>query len=301
MISEPTVLILGAGSSTHCGYPLGSQLVANICQERNRPSFDEIPFDQSDVEAFITRLSRSAYYSIDAFLADTGEHLDIGKFLIAHELSRVEDLDRLFPPNKSGWYQYLFNQMLVNGKPDFEKNNLSIVTFNYDRSLEAYLHTVTMNRFRMSSSEATERLASIPIIHPHGILGEYPDKPYAKPKGSRDLSERASGIKVIHELSDESNAFCSGAFKVAYPHLTNAKRVYFLGFGFHTDNLKRFRFFTKGNLAGKQLKETTYGMGHLEFAALERRLDSFGFPKRGIPLNHNLDCNRFFSYAALLE
>ena len=300
MISSPTVLILGAGSSAHCGYPLGSGMVSNICRLKAGSTLDDIPFDKSEVCEFINRLSRSGYYSIDAFLADTPEHLDLGKFLIARELSKSEELDRLFPPSNSGWYQYLFNQLLVDGKPDFAKNNLSIVTFNYDRSLEAYLHTATMNRFRMSSSEATECLAAIPIIHPHGILGPYPDKPYSKPNSREDLAERANDIKVIHELENEKDTFCSIDFEIAHQHLTKAKRIYFLGFGFHNENIERFRFFNEGNLKGVQLNATTYGLGQISYVNLTKDLATYGFPPKQIRYDPNTNCNYFFSRTASL-
>ena len=73
------------------------------------------------------------------------------QILITRELKRHENVDRLFPPNHSGWYQYLFNQLLDNGDAmGFSKSQLNVVTFNYDRSLEAYLHEALMARFKMT-------------------------------------------------------------------------------------------------------------------------------------------------------
>lgn len=257
-------------------------------------------FDGGDVQAFIARLSRSGHYSIDAFLADTRDQIELGKFLIARDLKRFENIDNLFPPNNSGWYQYLFNQLLVDGKPDFEKNNLTVITFNYDRSLEAYLHTAVMNRFRMSPSEASDALSPIPIVHVHGILGTYPDVPY-KPSASADeLLTIAGNIQIIHELQDQPDKYCTPEFERASGYLASSERIFFLGFGFHHDNLKRFRFFTQDNLNGKDIHATTTGMQALDHQRLPKELEPFGIPKAAFPHN-SATCDLFFSRTASLE
>ena len=48
--------------------------------------------------------------------------------------------DNLFPPRAPSdhWYALLANQLEI-GTDRFGENKLSIVTFNYDRSLEHYL------------------------------------------------------------------------------------------------------------------------------------------------------------------
>lgn len=301
MISRSTVLILGAGSSVHCGYPLGSQLIANICRKQAKAPTDDIgPFASADVEAFVRRLSRSGHYSIDAFLADAGDQIELGKFLIARELKRVEDLDRLFPPNNSGWYQYLFNQLLVDGKPEFACNNISIITFNYDRSLEAYLHTATMNRFGMSPEDASQALSEIPIVHVHGVLGEYPAVPYTNTDSADELLAISKGIKIIHEIEDRSDGFCSNAFEKSSGLLSDAERIFFLGFGFHHDNINRFRFFQPKNLVGKDIRSTTHGMQSLDHKSVPKRLERFGIPKEAFP-NNSASCDLFFSRTAYLE
>jgi hypothetical protein len=116
-------------------------------------------------------LSRSGHYSIDAFLETVPEDMKLGKYLIALCLKQLESVDRLFPPNDSGWYQYLLSSLLGSSVSPFSGNQLTIVTYNYDRSLEAYLyHALIAAVFGMTDVEATEELARIPILHVHGIL-----------------------------------------------------------------------------------------------------------------------------------
>lgn len=301
MISRPTVLILGAGSSAHCGYPLGSELIANICRKQSTATEANAgPFRSAEVEGFLRRLSRSGHYSIDAFLADAGDQIELGKFLIARELKQIEDLDRLFPPNNSGWYQYFFNQLLVDGRPEFGRNNVAVITFNYDRSLEAYLHTATMNRFGMSSSDASHALSDVPLIHVHGTLGEYPRIPYASTDSAEEILEISKGIKIIHEIEDRSDGFCSVAFEEASRYLSDAERIFFLGFGFHHDNIDRFRFFKPENLVGKEIRSTTFRMQALDHQSIPKRLAPFGIPNEAFPMN-SASCEYFFSRTAYLE
>ena len=182
MIQIPTVLILGAGASTHVGYPLGSALINDLCNNRGTGAEGEYPnnWTVEETDAFITRLSRAGYYSIDAFLETVPEFSEMGKFLLAKEIKRHEYLNSLFPPSNPGWYQYLFNSLLDNNHPSgFASSRLSIITFNYDRSIETYLHQSLMARFDMSSSDASDFLLQIPIVHVHGLLGSYPEIPYA--------------------------------------------------------------------------------------------------------------------------
>ena len=265
MVTSPTVLILGAGSSSHLNYPLGSQLVSALSAQRGTEAFEDLPsgWTNTDANDFLTRLSRSGYYSIDAFLETVPEQAALGKYLIARELKRRESVDALFPPHTTdSWYQYLLNVLLGDGrKPCFQPNSLGIITFNYDRSLEAYLHHALQSRFKISADEAARVLSEIPIIHVHGILGSYPAVPYAASTDPQELLAISKEIQIIHEIEDVSDGFCNEMFEQAHGMLKAAERIFFLGFGFHSDNVRRFCFFTPESMAGRLVKATTNGFG----------------------------------------
>ena len=61
-IRNPTVLILGAASSIHCGYPLGKPLIANVVRSPRRDDGIPIPkrWNKEEVDHFVTRLSPAA-------------------------------------------------------------------------------------------------------------------------------------------------------------------------------------------------------------------------------------------------
>jgi hypothetical protein len=299
MISRPTVLILGAGSSAHAGYPLGRELVAQLCALRRQPSIDGLPanWEADRVRAFLQRLSYSDPGSIDAFLEANRTDGDLGKFLIAQQLKKSEDMDRLFPPSDAGWYRYAFDRLLIKGKPDFASSQLAIITFNYDRSLEAYFLTRLQTQFRLSEKEATEILRSLSIVHVHGILGEYPAFPYRASTNPEELIALSRQIQIIHELTDTDDGFCNDQFRMANELLRHSERIYFLGFGFHRDNLRRLRFFTSESVTGREVKGTASGIGAIGLGELTASLEEFGM-HRAI-FDGNI-CNNFFSHAVSL-
>ncbi|MGH7216991.1 MAG: hypothetical protein ACREIG_07135, partial [Nitrospiraceae bacterium] len=56
----------------------------------------------------------------------------------------------------------------------FHENKLSLITFNYDRSLEFYLHRAIKRLWDLDDNEAAEVLKAVPIIHIHGKIDALP-------------------------------------------------------------------------------------------------------------------------------
>jgi hypothetical protein len=242
-------------------------------------------------------LCRSAHPSIDAFLESVPEWASLGKFLIAQNLKRCEDVDRLFPPNDSGWYAYLFNALLTDGgAPAFADSNVGIITFNYDRSLEAYLHEALQARFGMAPDEALGIVQDLPILHVHGSLGEYPAIPYQASRDFEELVALSQSIQIVHELPDDDEHFCNPMFKRGHQMLLSAERVFFLGFGFHPDNLRRFRFFSPESTRGKTIRATVPGIGGQHWRNLAARLSESGI---SFPRDPSA-CNGFFHRSVTL-
>jgi len=119
----------------------------------------------------------------------------------------------------------------------FRKNKVSFITFNYDRSLEYFLHDSLVNFFYEKRHEIdfTDLLNSIPILH---IYGKIADLPWQSRKGfeykSKDLiknmEELVLNIRIINEKSNED-------LKKIKELICSAKRIFFLGFGFAKENM----------------------------------------------------------------
>ena len=210
MIEKRTVLILGAASSYEAGFPLGKELIQQICslvqgsslgyrkdsqgqiQDRVLPNVtllcrlleiagvkkeDGASHSVDDIKWFAQDLWDAHPDSIDDFLFNRREYSLIGKLCILFVLSgyentkrfqpfqeinhgtiaipreyesRVKDytalvnLDRKWKFPTWGWYEYLWRRLQDETGGDLEKlmqNKLSVITFNYDRSLEHFLFT----------------------------------------------------------------------------------------------------------------------------------------------------------------
>jgi len=249
MIKENTVLILGAGASMPFGFPSGKQLVRLICDmldTLNSPAWvmmNKLGHPQHQVKKFVTALSRSGQTSIDAFLEHRPEFVIIGKQMIAIALLPYERTDAIFDkPWKKGnpnWYEHFFS-MLNTSFGKFGQNELSIITFNYDRSLEHYLHTVLCNSHGISSRSVKNELSNIPIVHVHGQLGHLPWQSregvvlFGSANDKEIIRIAANKIKIIHDDVDDDPEFIE-----AQKLIRQARHIYFLGFGYNETNLKR--------------------------------------------------------------
>ena len=117
------------------------------------------------------------------------------------------------------------------GNPAFADTELRVITFNYDRSFEVFLHERAKGRFRLSDDDAADLVRSIPLVHVHGSLGSYPEVPYQAEASPEELLSISQQIKVVSEVADaDDGGFASPEFGAANRLLEEAERVFFLGF-----------------------------------------------------------------------
>jgi hypothetical protein len=151
-----------------------------------------------DVMDFYNILINSSPASIDDFLYQSSKinksYEIIGKALIVLMISKYENAADSFltyvgesPENnkyyngvkfrklKRGWYSYLWKKLYEGSTEDDLKNslkNLTIISFNYDRSLEYFLHSRIMNMFNKTSEESTKIMNdNFYIHHVYGQIG----------------------------------------------------------------------------------------------------------------------------------
>lgn len=320
MITKPTVFVLGAGVSMPYGFPSGKQLVEQICEATqvktsltspipddsryliSRENIQNILFDnfgKPETQKFGNALFLSHQVSIDAFLEHRQEFTEIGKLAIALFILRKEMEAELFSfENRyKGCYQHLFSK-LNTGWEKFKQNKVSFITFNYDRSLENFLFTSLQNTYSKSENEIAEQLSEIHIIHVHGSLGklkwqEAKGIPYGtldeytplnRLKFNTKLALDASRqIKIITENRSNFEEFQS-AFKL----LSEAERIYFLGFGYHPTNIERLGIqnlarknqalhYANTKLVHAPMMGTAFGMEEAEILSVQNRWE-IGMP-----------------------
>jgi hypothetical protein len=185
---------------------------------------------------------------------------------------------KLYRPDESrggDWYSYLWEK-LNSTFEEFGNNKLSIITFNYDRSLEHYLLNSLHYSHRKEFDECAKTLAQIPLIHVYGQLGKpnysYPQERYSQylPDLDRLINVGAAhGITLLHE---EAEAAASLARKL----LSRAKRVCFLGFSYHPLNVARLKIDGSFDLSTNMIGTARGLIGREVQIALDRVADALG-------------------------
>jgi hypothetical protein len=243
MLKRKTVFVLGAGASVPFGFPTGAELSREIVERSNTGEYvyntlKGTGFGDQQIERFRQSFFGSGRNSIDAFLEHRPDHLEIGKAAIAATLIPYERHERVFTFDNGNWLRYLFDQMNTSFD-QFGKNELSIVTFNYDRCVEYFLFTALKNSYGKPDAECIEAVNQIPIIHLHGELGPLP----WQDQNGREFTPALDNIgtatrnmRIIHEELEEGRY---NDFRLAHQMMLDAYRVYFLGFGFNKLNVDR--------------------------------------------------------------
>jgi hypothetical protein len=168
-----TTLILGAGASAPYGYPVGVGLRNALLE--NASGFDSViadigmhANDWKELQRLVQVFQRP---SIDEFLAKYGERSQLVKVAIAHRLNRHESMDQhTSPQNSDCWYLRLLDEYLSND-PALGRGLLTVVTFNYDLSLEAYMFETIKVRHELTDEEARATVKALDVQHVYGHLG----------------------------------------------------------------------------------------------------------------------------------
>jgi len=256
MIDAHTVLILGAGASKPYGFPLGTELrhqILSMLSGEANPDFKTLSalgHTPVAINQFRDDLHDALHNTIDDFLSDRPTHRVIGAQAIIIALINCEKHTSLFP--KRDWYPRLV-QIL-----DFRHGNQlleGIVTLNYDRSLEHYMsNTVSVSYEGAVKKFAMERLGEFPIYHIHGMLGEYPLRPYHAKAEIEDIKKAADDLRITSDGDLDKSANYQAARKLC----EQAKTVVFLGFGYHDSVISRLGL--SEPLSTRKLLGTAHGL-----------------------------------------
>jgi flagellar biosynthesis regulator FlaF len=237
--------VLGAGASMSYGMPSGAELRSEICSKTLwlTRELEKFGVNSSKTSDFIHQFSLSNVASIDAFLSRHDRFVDIGKRCIAATLCAKENPSNVMNNDANDhWYQHMW-QILIAGAAthnDLLRNKIRFVTFNYDRSLEYFLHQSTKYTYGVSDEEALSVVKKINILHVYGALGEFSFMPtkgtrqYTHENNPSEINVAAEGIKIIPEARDEAQVF-----ETARKWFYESEIIGFLGFGFDTLNVNR--------------------------------------------------------------
>jgi hypothetical protein len=152
---------------------------------------------------------------------------DCGKLAIARCILDAESSSLMRADNRQAynrinfrdlqdtWYNSFF-QMIVQGCQLAELpsrlSSIAIVTFNYDRCIEQYLHCGLRNYYGIEVAQATDLLRHLTIYHPYGHLGDpgwsatNNGIDFGADVAAQQLVEIANRIKTFTEGTDESSS-----------------------------------------------------------------------------------------------
>ncbi|MCB2064621.1 MAG: hypothetical protein KDE25_14500 [Novosphingobium sp.] len=276
MIRSKTTLIVGAGASCELQFPGNEELLARIGQSFDFTRFgtglqmkDSVLLAQY-LQKMAGRLGKNEQHihaaaeririaskltrSIDSLLDqhDTDQLITAaGKLAIVHFICQAEGKSILRPEPRipgdlpiqgSDTWLYQLGQLVTSGVPrsQVEKclDELSIICFNYDRSIEHFLPWAMVVAFGMELKEAQAIVAAkLRIIHPYGTVGRLPwqkgdmadcewgnEQPW-------NIHNLATLIRTSSEAQRDQNMLMQIRSMVS-----GAKRIVFLGFGFQAQN-----------------------------------------------------------------
>lgn len=259
MISEKTLFILGAGASLPYGYPSGKDLRKSISFNFVNDYvnyFCNSNVDQNNqnyinyLRKFSNKFYKSSNKSIDLFLSRNPEFNSVGKLAITLEIFKAEfesNFREKISNVNQDWYSYLFDRLTntFKNKDQFKlsENEISFITFNYDRSLQQFLFESLFNSFEsIKDTEAANEIRNIPILHVYGQIAPLPWESHNsgisyKRKIMSDIIDSANeNIKLI----DENNNSDIG--QNISEMIRSADRIFFLGFGYAKENLEVLNF-----------------------------------------------------------
>jgi len=307
VIEIPTTLVLGAGASVAYGLPLNSELTSRLY----RLGSEEDPrhgmlcaagFGTAEILAFSTEFLQSQAPSIDEFLSHRADDFSrIGKAAIAMIIRERESPDLLLKPQDADhWYKYLWERLTEDATFEtIDRSKLTVVTFNYDRSLETYLSYVIGARFRKTPKECAESRSKggwLNIIHVYGeVTGNYGWNATSLEALSPSLTDDA--LEELHVIPEGGND--DQRVLQVRAVLSRAKRICFLGFGFQKLNLDLLDAKTTCTDTSRPVWGTAHGLKENEIFQAEKRCSLFAGSKTWPRPRRPMDRHGFYDMKCL--
>ncbi|WP_188710081.1 hypothetical protein [Novosphingobium marinum] len=278
MIRTKTTFIVGAGASTELQFPGGPELLSRIAQGYDFSRFgtelqtrdstllaqyvakagERLNKSQNDLLAAAERIRISSKLGTSIHSIIEQHNSDrliptLGKIAIAHFICQAEARSLLrekprmrgdLPVQGQDYWLFYFAQLLTSGVPrtkvDRIFDDVTIINFNWDRTIEHFMPFALEMAFGMPIAEAQQLVAAkLKILRPYGSVGRLQwqsgDAPQVdwgteKPWNIHNLptqiftaSERANDVGLLREIRQT---------------VTYAKRLVFLGFAFHPQNME---------------------------------------------------------------
>lgn len=307
MFKSRTLFVVGAGASAELGLPVGAGLKTKIAEKlsfsfqhgRDLIKGDWRIYEAIRAMAHATSENPGAYTqagrrisvgmqiapSIDTFLdahKDDNHVVASGKLGIASAILEAESNSKLYADYRQGdrpdmaraegtWLPAVASRMVEGvGKGDLHAlfNNVSFITFNYDRCIELFLYHAIQDYYGITGEQSSELMRSLEIRHPYGVVGRLPWQtgggdpvPFGAELEGRSLLKVSERIKTFTERVDEGDQLESMKSLVQ-----KAQTIVFLGFSFQAQNMELLAVRNKGSTG--RVFSTAFGFSQSDCAVI---------------------------------
>lgn len=310
MFNRPTVFIVGAGASAECSLPTGAELKKKISVGAKFPfEFSRQIVGDQDLLYALKSHFRGSHEQMESFsragndLAETistfasidealhwwrarPEIVEIGKVAVAHYILDAERNCVLGNNRKTGrvdvdlanqTWLHCFMSIALAGldreSAPFAFKNVTIINFNYDRTIEQYIYWALQQRAGVERNVAAQAVSNLRMIRPYGSIGKLDWN------GQHEVEFGMTGGDVF-SISRNIRTFTEQIEEVSIAEgideaLEAANLIVLLGFGFHQQNLDLFeRKVGKTRGAPKTVIATAFGLDERNYPILKNRLNN---------------------------
>lgn len=300
MLRTRTTLIVGAGASAELQFPGNDELLTRIVQgyDFERTAGETSTRDGqlllrniyklaeragkpvAEVAAAAERLRNACRLgrSIDSVIEQYDHDamaVSCGKLAIAYFIGQAEaraslrDVPRVaselpLQGKVAEYWIYQLGQLITSGVPYSRIGQtldlLTIINFNYDRSVEHFLPYALVMAYGIELKQAQAVIAEkLNIIHPHGCIGRLPWQGGEAAQAEWGVEQPWNLHAIAGQLTslNERRSTQHGLREIRMA-VAGAKRLAFLGFGFQPQNVDLL--FENSLSHGPEVLVSTYGM-----------------------------------------
>lgn len=234
-----------------------------------------------------------------------------GKLAIVKSILNAESKSKLRDENIGGesfklrdlldtWYVGFFRMLTEGVRNGGEKNifdNVTIITFNYDRCIERFLLHALAEYYMKDSNWAISIVRELKIIHPYGKVG---DLHWENPNSATSFGN--AGARLL-PISKQIKTFAEGLVNAdlmdeIHNVLLAAETLVFLGFAFHPANLELLS--PKRTSKVSRVFATTLGLSEADEQIVSKSVRQMLRPGGDVsdeplrPVLARMECGEFF-------